>query len=77
MDILIVENRTDLINHPYFILLKIWELDQQLRKLGRMKWFSMYMITVLDRVAHGREEIFVLSKFWKMYNENLSFREDF
>ena len=34
-DKLVVENRTDLVNHPYFILLEIWELDQQSKKPGR------------------------------------------
>ena len=28
MDKLVVENRTDLVNHPYFILLEIQKLDQ-------------------------------------------------
>lgn len=34
-DKLVVENRTDLVNHLYFILLEIWELDQQSKKPGR------------------------------------------
>lgn len=35
MDKLVVEYRTDLVNHPYFILLEIRELDQQSKKLWR------------------------------------------
>ncbi len=34
-DKLVVENRTDLVNHPNFILLEIWELDQQSKKPRR------------------------------------------
>ena len=35
-DKLIVENRTDLVNHPYFILLEIRKLDKQKRPGRRM-----------------------------------------
>ena len=35
MDKLVIENRTDLVNHPYFILLEIWELDQLSKKPRR------------------------------------------
>ena len=35
MDKLVVENRTDLVNHPYFIFLEIRKLDQLSRKHER------------------------------------------
>ena len=35
IDKLIMENKTDLVNHLYFILREIWELDQLSKKLGR------------------------------------------
>ena len=35
LDKIIVEYRTDLINYPYFTLLEVWKLDQQLKWPGR------------------------------------------
>ena len=50
MDKLVVENRTDLVNHPYFILLEIRELDQRSKKPGR----KTRALTVYDnRVGQG------------------------
>ena len=35
LDKIFVEHRTDLINQPYFVLLEIWDLDQQTKRPGR------------------------------------------
>lgn len=35
IDKIVVENRINLVNHPYFILLEIWELDQYSKTPGR------------------------------------------
>ena len=35
LDKIAVEHRTDLVNHPYFILLEIRDLDQQSKRPGR------------------------------------------
>lgn len=35
VDKFVVENRTNLVNHPYFILLEIRELDKQTKRPGR------------------------------------------
>lgn len=35
VDKIVVDHRTDLINHPYFILLEIQEIDFQLKKLRK------------------------------------------
>lgn len=32
---IVMEYRTDLVNHLYFILVEIWELDQQSKMPGR------------------------------------------
>lgn len=42
-DKIVVEHRTDKINYPYFILLKIRELNQQLKRPGRkMQVLNIY-----------------------------------
>ena len=35
VDKIMVDHRTDLVNHPYFMLLEIHELDPQSKKPGR------------------------------------------
>ena len=35
LDKIVIEHRTNLVNHPYFILLEIRDLDQQSRRPGR------------------------------------------
>ena len=35
IDKIVVDHRTNLVNHPYFILLEIWELDFWLKKPER------------------------------------------
>ena len=50
MDKLVIENRTDLVNHPYFILLEIRELDQLSKKPRR----KMRALNIYDnRVGQG------------------------
>ena len=47
---IVIENRTGLENHPYFILLEIRELDQQSKKPGRKtRGFNVYD----NRVGQG------------------------
>lgn len=35
IDKIVVEHKTDLLTHPYFILLEVWELDWQSKRFGR------------------------------------------
>lgn len=46
----IVENRTDMGDHPYFLTLNIRDMDSQANKPG-----SMHMITELAKNALGKE----------------------
>lgn len=43
LDKIILKHRTDLVTHPYFILLEIWNLDQQSKRLERKtQVFNIY-----------------------------------
>lgn len=35
VDKILVDHKTDLVKHPYFILLEIYELDLRSKKLGK------------------------------------------
>ena len=49
-DKLVIKIRTNLVNHLYFILLEIWELDQQFKKPGR----KMQALNIYDnRMGQG------------------------
>ncbi len=49
-DKIVVEHRTDLINHPYFMLLEIRELEQQSKTPGR----KTRVVNIYDnRVGNG------------------------
>lgn len=45
LDKIVVEHRTDLINHPYFIFIKIWELDQQFKRQKRELKYLIHTTT--------------------------------
>ena len=43
LDKLVIENRTDLVNHPYFILIEIHKVDQLSKKSERkMRALNIY-----------------------------------
>lgn len=77
MNKLIVENRMDLVDYPYFIILETWKLDQQSKKPGKKtRTLNVYYNRISHNCTWSGNDPYI-RRALEDVNWNLLFEENF